>query len=92
MTDYHHTKFGLIWSKESKVKEGSGIRPPQVVLNRPGEIGLNDDQLSSNFIIWFILLILNHIRKIKIMSLIKAHIICTFAVLPQNLVFKQRLE
>ena len=41
MTDYHPTKFGLIWSKESKVTEGA--RPPQVenVLNRPGEIGLN---------------------------------------------------
>ena len=32
---------------------------------------LPDDQLSSNFIIWFILLILNHILKIKIMSLIR---------------------
>ena len=42
MTDYHHAKLGLIWSKESKVTEGGGIRPPQVenVLNRPGEIGL----------------------------------------------------
>ena len=28
MTDYPDTKFGLIWSKESKVMEGSGIRPP----------------------------------------------------------------
>ena len=28
MMDYHHTKFGLIWIKESKVKEGGGIRPP----------------------------------------------------------------
>ena len=41
---------------------------------------LNDDQLSSNFIICFILLILNHIRKIKIMSLI----ICRFVVLPHK--------
>ena len=46
MTDYHHTKFGLIWSKESKVAEGEGggaeSTPSQVenVLNRPGEIGL----------------------------------------------------
>ena len=42
MTDYHHTKFGLIWSKESKVTEGGQNPPPQVenVLNRPGEIGL----------------------------------------------------
>ena len=40
MTDYLHTKFGLIWIKETKVTEG----PPQVenVLNRPGEIGLRD--------------------------------------------------
>ena len=44
MTDYHHTKCGLIWSKESKVTEGGGIPPPQVenVLNRPGEIGLSE--------------------------------------------------
>ena len=43
MMDYHHTKFGLIWIKESKVTEGGGIRLPQVenVLNRSGEIGLN---------------------------------------------------
>ena len=47
MTDYHHTKFGLIWIKQSKATEvgggGGGIRPPpQVdnVLNRKGEIGL----------------------------------------------------
>ena len=33
MTDYNHTKFGLIWSKESKVEN---------VLNRPGEIGLRN--------------------------------------------------
>ena len=26
--DYQHTKFGLIWVKESKVTEGGGIRPP----------------------------------------------------------------
>ena len=44
MMEYHHTKFGLIWIKGSKVTEGGGIRPPQVenVLNRPGEIGLNN--------------------------------------------------
>ena len=45
MREYHHTKFGFIWIKESKVTEGGGgFRPdPQVeiVLNRPGEIGLN---------------------------------------------------
>ena len=43
MTDYHHTKFGLIWMKGSKVTEGGGIRPPQVenVLKRPDEIGLS---------------------------------------------------
>ena len=42
MTDYHHTKFGLIWMKGRKVTEGGGIRPPQVenVLKRPGEIEL----------------------------------------------------
>ena len=28
MTDYHHSKFGLIWIKESKVTEGGGFRPP----------------------------------------------------------------
>ena len=41
MTDYHHTKFGLIWMKGSKVTEG--VRNPQVenVLKRPGEIGLS---------------------------------------------------
>ena len=45
MTDYQHTKFGLIWSKaEQSYVGGGGIRPtPQVekVLNSPGEIGLN---------------------------------------------------
>ena len=46
MTDYHHTKFGLIWSKESKVKERWGGRNPsphqvENVLNRSGEIGLS---------------------------------------------------
>ena len=43
MTDYPHTKFGLIWIKETKVTEGGGIRPPpqvENVLNRPGEIRL----------------------------------------------------
>ena len=33
MTDYLHTKFGLIWIKETKVTEGgggSGIRPPRL--------------------------------------------------------------
>ena len=45
MRDCHHTKFGSIWIKESKVTEGGGggIRPPpkvENVLNRPGEIGL----------------------------------------------------
>ena len=40
--DYQHTKFGLIWVKESKVMEGGRSAPLQVenVLNRPGEIGL----------------------------------------------------
>ena len=40
--DYRHTKFSLIWIKESKVTEGGGNPPPQVenVLNRPGGIGL----------------------------------------------------
>ena len=43
MTAYLHTKFGLIWIKETKVTKGGGIRPPQIenVLNRPDEIGLN---------------------------------------------------
>ena len=43
MTDYHHSKFGLIWSKESYGR-GGNLPPPQVanVLNRPGEIGLNN--------------------------------------------------
>ena len=40
----HHSKFGLIWMKESKVtRGGGGLDPhPQVknVLNCPGEIGL----------------------------------------------------
>ena len=43
MIDYHHTKFGLIRIKESKVtKGGRADSAPQVenVLNRPGEIGL----------------------------------------------------
>ena len=41
--DYQHTKFGIIWVKESKVTEG-GESAPQVenVLNRPGEIGLSN--------------------------------------------------
>ena len=41
MTAYLHTKFGLIWIKETKVTEGGRNPPPQVenVLNRPGEIG-----------------------------------------------------
>ena len=36
MRDYHYTKFGSIWDKESKVTEGGrgGL------LNRPSEIGL----------------------------------------------------
>ena len=41
MIDYLHTKFGLIWIKETKVTEGGAeSAPPQVgnVLNRPGEI------------------------------------------------------
>ena len=42
MRDYHHTKFGLIWVKESKVTEGgrNPFPPGENVLNRPGEIGL----------------------------------------------------
>ena len=41
MTDYLHTKFGLIWIKETKVTDGDGICPQvENVLNRPGEIGL----------------------------------------------------
>ena len=56
MTAYLHTKFGLIWIKETKVTEGGGrnLPPPQVenVLNRPGEIGLKPDNFSlSQFII-----------------------------------------
>ena len=50
MTDYHHTKFGLIWSKESKVTKGGGIHPPpqfENVLNRPGEIGLTLSYLGG---------------------------------------------
>ena len=48
MTDYHHTKFGLIWGKERKVTEGAESAPPQVenVLNRPGEIGLNSEPFN----------------------------------------------
>ena len=46
ITGYLHTKFYVIWIKETEVMEGEGggIRPPQVenVLNRPGEIGLNN--------------------------------------------------
>ena len=45
MTDYHVTKFSLIWRKESKVTEGGGGGRGGIqvenVLNRPGEIGLN---------------------------------------------------
>ena len=50
MTDYHYTKFGLIWSKESKVTEGGGIRLPQDenVLNRLGEIGLSIITISKS--------------------------------------------
>ena len=48
--DYHHTKFGSIWIKEGKITEGgrNPTRPPQVVnvLNRPGEMGLNDMTLD----------------------------------------------
>ena len=47
--EYHHTKFGLTWIKESKVTEGGrNPPPPQVenVLNRPGEIGLNQSKSS----------------------------------------------
>ena len=44
VTDYHHTKFVLIWVKESKVTEGWIPPPPpsqvENVLNRPGEIRL----------------------------------------------------
>ena len=52
MTDYHHTKFGLIWSKESKVTEGGQNPPPpppqvENVLNRPGEIGLINENHKS---------------------------------------------
>ena len=46
MPDYLHTKFGLIWIKETKVTEGGGAEsaPFQVenVLNRPGEMGLTN--------------------------------------------------
>ena len=53
MRDYHHTKFGLIWIKESKLLRGGGGRippPPQVenVLNRPGEIGLSQKYTYSH--------------------------------------------
>ena len=54
MTDYLHTKFGLIWIKETKVTEGQNgqnLPPPQVenVLNRPGEIGLKmTSHLTNN--------------------------------------------
>ena len=46
--EYQHTKFGLIWVKESKVTEGGGIHLPQVenVLNRPGEKGLKAQYFS----------------------------------------------
>ena len=40
MTDYHHTKFGLIWMKGSKVTEGGGGGLVENVLKLPGEIGL----------------------------------------------------
>ena len=36
MRDYHHTKFGLIWIKESK----DSASQVENVLNRPGETGL----------------------------------------------------
>ena len=45
MRDYHHTKFGSIWIKDSKVTEGGRNPPPsqvENVLNRPGEIGLKE--------------------------------------------------
>ena len=51
--DYYHTKFGLIWIKESNVMDEEGrICPPppppvENVLNRSGEIGLNQLHLSS---------------------------------------------
>ena len=38
MKDYHHTKCGLIWVKDSKVTGGGGGF--ENVLNRPGEIEL----------------------------------------------------
>ena len=37
MTNYHHTKFGLDWIKEAKLRRG---RTVEDVLNRSGEIGL----------------------------------------------------
>ena len=54
MTVYHHTKFGLIWIKQSKVMEGGGPPPPphvENVLNRPGEIGLKLISLNQIFVI-----------------------------------------
>ena len=51
MTDYLHTKFGLIWMKETKVTEGGAdSAPPQVdnVLNRQGEIGLRKKNAKLN--------------------------------------------
>ena len=44
MTDYLHTKFGLIWIKETKVTEGAESPQVENVLNRPGEIGLNSNR------------------------------------------------
>ena len=52
--DYQHSKFGLIWVKESKVTEGGGgIRPLQFenILNRPGKIGLNDSMTIYRVIV-----------------------------------------
>ena len=47
MKDYHHSKFGSIWIKDSKVTvKGADSPPPpppppvENVLNSPGEIGL----------------------------------------------------
>ena len=48
--DYHHSKFGLIWIKESKVTEegggGADSAPQQIenVLNRLGDIELRLDK------------------------------------------------
>ena len=54
MTDYLHTKFGLIWIKESYgVTEGERNPPPppkvENVLNRPGEIGLSPSLFARLF-------------------------------------------